>query len=494
VHPTPAELEAIQADPSLYEDFADRWLDDPRLLPRMREVFNQRYLTVTGATYGHAYPGASGAQVAAAVAEEPLRLIERIIDQDLPYSEVVTADYTMANSLLAAMWDLDRADGSEWAPARYTDGRVHAGVLSMSSVWLRYPSMGGNANRHRANALSKMLLCDDYLSRPIVLNRAAVDQLTVDPETAISTNDTCQSCHSTLDPLSAHFFGFFYYEDDDGDASMYRPENEPAWMEYAGDAPAYYGVPTASMAELGQRITEDPRFVDCAVTTVWEGLTQRRLTDADWEEIQRHRAVFEDSGLTVKPLVKSVVMSREYRAAEIADEALAERLPTVRMASPAQLESIVMDLTGYRWTFGGLPGLSNHGMGLPVLTGGVDGINVTQRGYEASVGGVFVQERLAWSAAWSVASHDLDPGRTDEAILLAYVKRDDSPDTAAAAFDAQIRALYERVTGIPLPIDATEPADLMVLWRQLHSVEGSSEAAWAGVLSAVLRDPLVLHY
>ena len=93
-----------------------------------------------------------------------------------------------------------------------------------------------------------------------------------------------------------------------------------------------------------------------------------------------------------------------------------------------------------------------------------------------------------------MASHDLDPGRTDEAILLAYVKRDDSPDTAAAAFDAQIRALYERVTGIPLPIDATEPAYLMVLWRQLHSVEGSSEAAWAGVLSAVLRDPLVLHY
>ena len=54
----------------------------------------------------------------------------------------------------------------------------------MNAVWQRYPSMGGNANRHRANAVSKLLLCDDYLSRPIVLNRSAVDQLTIDPEDA----------------------------------------------------------------------------------------------------------------------------------------------------------------------------------------------------------------------------------------------------------------------------------------------------------------------
>ncbi len=495
VHPTEAELAAIEADPDLYGQFVDRYLADARLADRLVEVWNERLLTGTGATYGQDYPGASGAQVAAAVSGEALQLVRHIIDQDLPYSEIVLADYTMANPLLAGMWGLERAgDEAGWAPARYTDGREHAGILTMSSVWLRYPSNGGNANRARANAVSKMLLCDDYLSRPIVLNRAAVDQLTVDPETAISTNATCQSCHSTLDPLSAHFFGWFEYDDEDADPTLYKPENEKAWMEYSGRSPAYYGVPTAGLREMAGLMAEDPRFVDCAVQTAFEGLTQRRLTDDDWAEFQEHRASFVANGQTLKPLVRSVVMAPSYRARSADDPALDERLATVKMVSPSQLHSIIADLTGYRWTFGGTPGLQSNGMGLPVLLGGIDGDTVTNRSYEPSVGAVFIQERLAQSAAWAVVQHDLDPAREGEATLLRYVTAVDTPDSAPKAFQSQVRDLYLRVTGFPLPDEAAEVHNLITLWRQLYSVEGSSEAAWAGVVSAVLRDPLVLTY
>ena len=35
---------------------------------------------------------------------------------------------------------------------------------------------------------------------------------------------------------------------------------------------------------------------------------------------------------------------------------------------------------------------------------------------------------------------------------------------------------------------------LMLLWEQLYALEASPTAAWAGVLSAVLRDPRVLTY
>lgn len=495
IHPTEAELAAIEADPELYEQFVDRYLTDARVSDRLVEVWNERLLTGTGGTYGQGFDGASGSQVADAISGETLQLVRHIVDQDLPYSEIVLADYTMANPLLASMWGLDRAgDENEWGPARYLDGREHAGILTMSSVWLRYDSNGGNANRSRANAVSKMLLCDDYLSRPIVLNRAAVDQLTVDPETAISTNATCQSCHSTLDPLSAHFFGWFEYDDEMSDPTLYKPENEKAWMEYAGRSPAYYGVPTASIREMAELMAEDPRFIDCAVETAFEGITQRSLTDADWEEFQQHRAAFVENDQTIKPLVRSIVMAPTYRAKSAADPELDERLATVKMVSPSQLNSIVTDITGYRWTFGGTPGLESHGMGLPVLLGGIDGSTVTNRSYEPSVGAVFIQERLAQSAAWAVVQDDLAPGREGDAKLLRYVTADDTPDSAPKAFENQIRDLYLRVTGFPLPEEAAEVHNLITLWRQLHSVEGSSEAAWAGVVSAVLRDPLVLTY
>ena len=64
----------------------------------------------------------------------------------------------------------------------------------------------------------------------------------------------------------------------------------------------------------------------------------------------------------------------------------------------------------------------------------------------------------------------------------------------AQLFADQIRHLYLQVTGRPLPEDATEPAELIELWSQIHSVDASPVAAWAGVVSVVLRDPAVLTY
>ena len=495
IHPSETELRAIEATPELYEGFVDRYLADPRFLDRTVELWNQRLLTGTDGTYGQGYAGASAADVSDAMSGETLRLIRHIVDQDLPYTEIVLADYTMANPLLASMWGLDRSgDEAGWAPALYTDGREHAGILTMSSMWLRYPSAGGNANRHRANAVSKMLLCDDYLSRPIVLNRAAVDQLTVDPETAISTNATCQSCHSTLDPLSAHFFGWFTYDDDNADPTLYMPENEKAWMEYAGRSPAYYGVPTASIREMAELIADDPRFVDCAVQTAWEGLNQRPLDDDDWTDFQAHRTAFMEGGQSIRAVVRSVVVSPAYRARSAEDPELDERLATVRTASPAQMHSIVENITGYSREFGGRPGLKSNAMGLPILAGGIDGDTVTKRSYDPGVGTVFVQERLSQSAGWAVARHDLDPDREGDALMLKYVTADDTPTTSKKAFEDQVRSLYLQSTGYPLADEAAEVHNLITLWRQLHSVEGSPEAAWAGVVSAVLRDPLVLTY
>lgn len=499
VHPSEVELAAIEANPALYEDFVDRYLEDERFVGRMKEIFDLRYLTRTGEVYydpSEAGLANADAEVADALAEEPLALVERIIREDLPFTELVLADYTMANPLVAAMWGIELPEGSTgWAQGVYRDGRPMAGILSMQTFWERYPSMGGNANRHRANAVARTLLCDDYLTRPIVLNRAAVDQLTVDPEDAISTSDTCQSCHSTLDPLSAHFFGFFHPEPSGTlDDTVYRPENEQGWRDYAGKEPAWYGRPTGGLRELAEAIAEDPRFRDCAVETVVEGLTQRALTDADWTEKQYYTLRFEANDLRLRPLVRDVVTSAYYKAAAVNDPALDERLATVKTASPSQLAGIIEGITGYRWTFSGRDGLSTHDLGLPVLAGGIDGDDVTVPSFEPGVGVLFVQERLAQAAAASVAAADLDPDREGEARLLLYVTVEDTPESAPEAFEAQIRHLYLAVTGYPLAEDAAEPALLIALWKELYSAEGSAEVAWAGVLSAVLRDPQVLFY
>lgn len=501
VHPSEEELQAIESAPSLYDDFVDRYLADPRYLDRVEEIWNQRFLTRNGESYFD--PSEAGiigldeSAVAESVGDEPLKLVRRIVENDMSYAEIALADYTMADPVLAAMWDIEYPDGATgWQMGHYRDGRPEAGILTMTTIWQRYPSMGGNANRHRANAVSRMLLCDDFLTRPIVLSRANIDQLTLDPELAIQSAG-CQACHSTLDPLSAHFFGFFRYDGNDGGlrvSTRYLPENEEGWRDYANKSPGYYGTPTANLRELAENLVEDPRFADCAAQTVFEGFGQRELGDADWDEFAALREGFVDDGMRITPLVRNLVTSRSYLAASAADPAVAERLATVKTASPAQIASVIEDITNYRWTFNGRDGLTSNDLGLPVLAGGIDGGYVSTPSYEPSLGVAYVQERLAQSAGYHVAAHDLDAARTDDAILLDYVTVADTPENNAKAFDAQVRALYLRATGIALADDAPEPAAAMKLWQQLYSVEANPTQAWAGIISAVLRDPRVLFY
>ncbi len=501
IHPTEADLQRFENNPGLWDAYVDEWAEDPRFTEALLDVFNQRYLTRTGDSYFAPEDAGLEAEVDQArlgdvVSEEPLALLRYVIDNDLPYSYVITADHTMATPLLARFWGTDYPEGaSGWQPAHYLDGRPHAGILTMSTTWQRYPSMGGNANRHRANAISKMFMCEDYLARPIVLNRAAVDQLAVDPERAISENAGCQSCHSSLDPLAANLFGFFNYDDDLGiEQTMYRPENEQEWVFYAGRPPGFYGRPTANIHELADQLAHDRRFTDCAVKTVFDGLTHRTSDAADWEEVQRHTEVFVDTDMNVKELAKSILKDRAYRAVGHTDDAVDGRLAGLKMVSPRQLESIIEDLTGYKWTFGGRDGLSTNDLGLPVLAGGIDSRFVVTPSREPGVGTVFVQERLAQAAGYHVAVHDLDPDREDEARLLKFVTIEDTPDNNPDAFEAQIRHLYLAITGIPLPDDATEPQRLVEVWKYVHSVEATPTAAWGAVVSAVLRDPRVILY
>ncbi len=520
VHPTEQELwdydNAIDKD-ALYTQHAQAWIEDSRFLDRIKEIFNERYLLRTGQVYFDTgdipeLRDIDDRRMADIIANEALSLLEYVVINDLPYSYMITAPHTMANAELAAYWNIDLpADyAGGWVPATYDDDRPHAGMLTMTTTWQRYPSMGGNANRHRANAISKMFLCDDYLSRPIVLNRAAVDLLTVDPENAISLSTGCQSCHASLDPMAANFFGFFNLDGEEGiESTRYRPEAEQEWRFYAGKEPAYYGRPTGNIVEFAQELVADDRFADCAVRTVWEGLTQRELHPDDWNSLSVHADAFradvdgdDQADMNIKQLVYSIVTDDEYRAAAGRTPGLNERLAGQKLVSPAQLSSYFQEKIGFTWGFRGRNGLVSQDMGLPTLAGGIDSLFVTERQYTPTVGLVFIQERLAQAAAYHVAELDLDPARETDAVLLEFVTINDTPDDTAGSdgatgrekFDQQIRHLYRKITGRPLPADATEPAELIEVWKSLYSVEGKATDAWAGVISAVFRDPQVIFY
>ena len=145
------------------------------------------------------------------VGSEPLRLLANVIAENRPWTDVVTQETTRASDFLAQTWPLEFVDGQPepgaWADARYTDGRPPAGVLSTNGLWWRYITTESNMNQGRAAAISRLLLCEDYLSRPITFTAADAD---VSDQRRPSRPTRTAWPAMSLDPVAASLFGTWW--------------------------------------------------------------------------------------------------------------------------------------------------------------------------------------------------------------------------------------------------------------------------------------------
>ena len=179
--------------------------------------------------------------------QAPLELIAHVVENDLPYTEVLTADYIMANPWAAAAYgaldDFDHPDAvvNEFEPTKFTsyyregDGyeseydpalaatRVsdpgplstdypHSGILNTPSFLKRYPSTATNRNRARSRWTYYHFLGLD-------IEKSA--SRTTDPVALADTNNptmlnpACTVCHRVLDPVAGAFQNY-------GDEGEYR--------------------------------------------------------------------------------------------------------------------------------------------------------------------------------------------------------------------------------------------------------------------------------
>ena len=176
----------------------------------------------------------------------PLELIAHVVENDLPYTEILTADYIMANPMTATAYGAstrfdDPEDVYEFRPARIVDYyrrgegyeseydpltlavRVldpgplhtdypHAGILNTIAFLKRYPSTATNRNRARSRWTYYHFLGLD-------IEKSA--SRTTDPVALADTNNptmhnpACTVCHSVLDPVAGAFQNY-------GDEGWYR--------------------------------------------------------------------------------------------------------------------------------------------------------------------------------------------------------------------------------------------------------------------------------
>lgn len=496
IRPSLAEQDevAAAADPTAAIDaLTAAWLHDPRFGDQVASLYADVLLTRQDAytITAHDFGFAEEAPLMQAVGAVPVRMVARIADEDLPWTDAVAGDWTLADELLASVFPVDYPEGAEgWQVVRWTDGRPAAGILATNSLWWRYTTTESNAQRGRANAVSRMFLCNDYLQQTITFDRS---QSLVDEEAvraALTTSPECVSCHVSLDPLAAHFFGFQYRFDwSPYERSVYHPEREDQWQIVLQVPPGYYGQPSDDLYDLGRHIAADQRYARCAVQTVYGGLLRRAVTLADEDALVRHRDSFIAGGATLRALVASIVADPVYRA-EPSDDS---PLPTRRLVRPDQLASVVEELTGVRMAYDDWDLLRSDLYGYRILAGGIDGVNATATPAVPTPTLLLVHERLAEIAAASVVSADaaLAP---DDRRLLGPVDFDQRPDGDSAAMSESIQRLALRILGHRWQVDGPEVAALLELWGAVFDATGDSPQAWTAVVTALLRDPAFLVY
>jgi hypothetical protein len=549
IRPSVADIQQIQADPTQFEALIDGYVQSPEFLEVIKDLHAERLLLRTDTQFQLPVLGpleASGfnqADVYSATTESPLRFVAEVVAEDLPYTEVVTADWMLTNDVLSQMYGLsyDPA-GPEWQKSQWSDGRPLAGLLSDSEMWRRHVSNGFNFHRGRANLVADAFLCEDFASRDVLVEGGIQLSDPNEVSAALVATPSCVGCHQSLDPLAAFFWGYkeqimrnavtsayaadcaWNWENGEPYRGSYRPEHfcyplkfyeateQDGWEEYGLRPPSYYGTPGTDTTDLGDMIAEDPRFSMCTVRNFYAYLAEVARVDVPLALATTLRDDFVASNYSAKQLAKAIVMSEPFGIATVVPTPAATGAPAelpfapgIQVIRPEQYARTISDLTGFAWLtdmdgafcadptnicWGDVNLANTDRYGYRAMFGGVDGLQVTAPIIGATPTKVMVMSTMGSEAAGFVVTQDfLLPATSRKLLTLVEPTTIDAPTVRA-----QLAALHLRILGEVAAIDGPEVDASYALFSGALAGGSSPESAWKTVIAAFFQDPRMLFY
>lgn len=428
---------------------------------------------------------------------EPMKLIEHIVRNDKPFTEIVTADYIMVSPYTARGYGVfdevkskfkNPDDPYEYVPVKLkalrgrgrpedqdsaTGFYPHAGILSTFQYLTRYPTTETNRNRLRARMYYQHFLGVDVLELAARVSDAAT--VTAKYKNPTMQAAECVVCHRTLDPVAGMFQDYWRF----ADQGVYG-KRKGGWFTDMFE-PGFEGevLPAKErwrgLQWLGERTAKDPRFAVAMTEHVYYILTGRKvlLPPKDVEDPlysaklrayaeQRRQteaiaAHFAASGFNLKDVFKDWIASDFYRADGLATavkepcrRAELDDIGLVRLQSPEQVERKIAAIFGEKW------GRLTEQMA--TLYGGIDSKEVTDRATDPSGAMGAIQRTLSNDVACKQVARDfarpaaqrrLFPGI--EPNVLPGKSVDDDKKIRNA-----IVLLHERILGRTDAVDSAE--------------------------------------
>ncbi len=230
---------------------------------------------------------------------EPMKLIEHIVREGRPFTEIVTADYVMMTPHTARGYGMfeeiqarfkNADDPFEYIPVRLkalkgrsrqtdqdseTGFYPHAGILGTFQWLARYPTTETNRNRLRARMYYQHFLGVDVLELAARVSDAAA--VTAKYKVPTMEASECVVCHKTLDPVAGLFQDYWKFA-----AEGVYGKRKGGWFEDMFGA-GFEGenLPSEerwrSLQWLGERTAKDPRFAVAMTEHAYYILTGRKV-------------------------------------------------------------------------------------------------------------------------------------------------------------------------------------------------------------------------
>ncbi len=543
---TPTETEALSTGSLTLSDFTDRVMSEPAFLDIFEEGFNDTFhlLGAIDLNAGYLderdYPNKNWTSelsdpdersrhnraTAHAMTRAPLELMRHLVVNDLPFTGIVTADYTMVNYSSARTYDVEdqtNFDGSEdpdhFKPARLRRAQAgvdfpHAGILNTPLFLRIYSTTDTNRNRGRARVAYQFFLNTNVLE--VAAEGGGDSQEVAELDNPIRDAEQCRQCHYVIDPMAGMFQNY-------NQNAQWRPRRE-GWYDdtfntgFITSTGEVRDMPEdqtgRALQWVGEQIAADPRFPSAMVTHTYfavMGIPPLEFPkDADQagylgklhaytlqqEWFRDVEQQFIDSNYNIKTVYRAVVLSRYFSTRRVdlnaetsdADEWTAyDGITRSVLLTPEQLQRKITAIFGEPWMLYDYDAILNtHPLPYNALLGAIDSSTLKTRPKQLTTFIGAAARVMAGEVACKLAMPDFGLP-SEQRRLFPLVEPEFDETTHADLIRANIAHLYWIILGEEHHPDSEDVDALFELFgavRQQGLIRIQNDPRYTGLKSS----------
>jgi hypothetical protein len=242
----------------------------------------------------------------AAMRQETKLFFREFLRNDLPITEMLTANFTFLNDRLATHYGLP-SPGPDFTKVTIDDPQ-RRGLLGQGSILTVTSFPTRTSPVKRGKWLMTQLLCSEPPPPPPGVEGLVTEMV---PTGSIRQrlekhreNPVCASCHVEMDNLG---FGLEHF---DG-IGLFRSDDNGFAVDSSGVLPG--GKTFNGMLELSAILAEDPRFTHCVSEKMLTYAIGRGVATADEVHVDHIVASLDKRGKTFADLIKIVATSEPFR-------------------------------------------------------------------------------------------------------------------------------------------------------------------------------------